>query len=144
MEILLCHELSTNCNGLPASNKYIVIYLIMTWLNSRLGNISFNSQLNIFLHMKPRNSNHEITSACANLVQALRTKTLWANTVHLQPPLQRLGVRRNPLRKIKAQIRCKNQLDHQLPKKDLFKGLGCVEGEYNINLKANNHCTIQP
>ena len=27
---------------------------------------------------------------------------------------------------------------------DVFKGLGCVEGEYNIKLKANSHPTIQP
>jgi len=27
---------------------------------------------------------------------------------------------------------------------DVFKGLGCVEGEYNIELKANSHPTIQP
>ena len=25
---------------------------------------------------------------------------------------------------------------------DVFKGLGCVEGEYNITLKANSHPTI--
>ena len=27
---------------------------------------------------------------------------------------------------------------------DVFKGLGCVEEEYNIKLKANSHPTIQP
>ena len=27
---------------------------------------------------------------------------------------------------------------------DVFQGLGCVEGEYNIKLKANSHPTIQP
>ena len=27
---------------------------------------------------------------------------------------------------------------------DVFKGLGCVEGEYNITLKAYSHPTIQP
>lgn len=27
---------------------------------------------------------------------------------------------------------------------DIFKGLGCVEGEYTIKLKANSHPTIQP
>lgn len=27
---------------------------------------------------------------------------------------------------------------------DVFKGLGCVEGEYNIKLKANSNPTIQP
>ena len=27
---------------------------------------------------------------------------------------------------------------------DVFKGLGCVEGEYTIKLKANSHPTIQP
>ena len=27
---------------------------------------------------------------------------------------------------------------------DVFKGLGCVAGEYNIKLKANSHPTIQP
>jgi len=27
---------------------------------------------------------------------------------------------------------------------DVFKGSGCVEGEYNIKLKANSHPTIQP
>ena len=26
---------------------------------------------------------------------------------------------------------------------DVFKDLGCVEGEYNIKLKANSHPTIQ-
>ena len=26
----------------------------------------------------------------------------------------------------------------------VFKGLGCVEGEYNIKLKAKSHPTIQP
>ena len=27
---------------------------------------------------------------------------------------------------------------------DVFEGLGCVEGEYNIKLKADSHSTIQP
>ena len=27
---------------------------------------------------------------------------------------------------------------------DVFKGLGCVEGKYNIKLKANSNPTIQP
>ena len=27
---------------------------------------------------------------------------------------------------------------------DVFEGLGCVDGEYNIKLKANSHPTIQP
>ena len=27
---------------------------------------------------------------------------------------------------------------------DVLKGLGCVEREYNIKLKANSHLTIQP
>ena len=27
---------------------------------------------------------------------------------------------------------------------DVFKGLGCIEGEYNIKLKANSHPTTQP
>ena len=27
---------------------------------------------------------------------------------------------------------------------DVFQGLGCVEGEYNIKLKASSHPTIQP
>ena len=28
--------------------------------------------------------------------------------------------------------------------KDVFEGLGCVEGEYNIKLKADSYPTIQP
>jgi len=28
--------------------------------------------------------------------------------------------------------------------KDVFEGLGCVEGEHNIKLKADSYPTIQP
>ena len=63
----------------------------------------------------------KLTPSSSRHVFALRTKTqsilsLWAKIVHLQPQLQRLGVRRNPLRRRKARMRWENRLEHRLPK----------------------------
>ena len=64
----------------------------------------------------------KLTPSWSKHVFALRTKTVQhfspcRNAVYPQPPLQRLGVRKNPLRRNRARMRCENRLELQRHKK---------------------------